>query len=588
MNAPVKPPGNEILERVDQALLGLPADNLIWLSGYVYGLARQPQPAQVSAPTTTIAIYYGSQTGNARRLAEKAGGQLQAAGHGTRLASLAGLRPRDLRGVEQALFVVSTQGDGEPPEDCRDFFDALDADAAPQLGQLRYAVLALGDSSYPQYCAAGRRLDARLAALGAQPVQDRLDADLDYARSSTTWLQQWQSSLPAQPQPSHPELNLTLPALLAAPQATPEQPLALEVLANQPLTTAAALREVRHLELAFEPGQLSYQPGDALGLRFANPPELVEPLLGELGALAGQSVDVDGHATSLGQALTERLEISRLGRRLLQALAERSGDARLRALLEPAAAAELQAFLRGHQLLDVLQQWPGLVDAQLLAETLPPLQQRLYSIASSPLARADEVHLTVALRSEQLGERRAFGACSTAISRLQTGASIGAWVEPNARFRLPADESRDVIMIGPGTGVAPFRAFLAERTARGASGRNWLVFGCRRRNDDFLYQSEWLTARHEGRLQRLSTAFSRDSALRVYVQDQIRAEGAELYRWIENGAHLYLCGDAFAMAPAVEAALVEVLAVGAGVDGEAATARLAELRREGRFAVDVY
>lgn len=587
MNAPVKPPGNEILERVDQALLGLPADNLIWLSGYVYGLARQPQPTQPSAATTTIAIYYGSQTGNARRLAEKAGTQLQAAGHGTRLSSLAGLRPRDLRGVDQALFVVSTQGDGEPPEDCREFFDALDADAAPQLTQLRYAVLALGDSSYPQYCAAGRRLDARLAALGAQAVQDRLDADLDYARSSTAWLQQWQASLPVQ-QSRHPELSLTLPATRSTPLATPDQPLSLEVLANQPLTTSAALREVRHLELAFEPGRLSYQPGDALGLRFSNPPELVEPLLAVLGSIATDRVEVDGQACTLEQALSERLEISRLGRRLLQALAERSGDARLQALLAPTAATELQAFLRSHQLLDVLQQWPGLVDAALLAEALPPLQQRLYSIASSPLARADEVHLTVALRSEQLGERRAFGACSTAISRLQAGASIGAWVEPNARFRLPTDESRDVIMIGPGTGVAPFRAFLAERTARGASGRNWLVFGCRRRHDDFLYQSEWLAARREGRLQRLSTAFSRDSAQRIYVQDQIRAEGAELYRWIEAGAHLYLCGDAFAMAPAVEAALIDVLAAGAGVDAEAGAAQLAELRRSGRFAVDVY
>ncbi|MCB1590249.1 MAG: flavodoxin domain-containing protein, partial [Xanthomonadales bacterium] len=501
------------------------------------------------------------------------------------LSSLADLRLRDLRGLEAALFVVSTQGDGEPPEDCRSFFEALDAESAPQLSQLRYAVLALGDSSYPHYCAAGRRLDARLAALGAQPAHERLEADLDFARTAPPWLAQWQSTLA--PVESAPQV-LAVPTAATTSAPTPEQPLALELLSNLPLTTSAALREVRHLELAFEPGQLGYQPGDALGLRFANPPELVEPVLQALAIDAQQPVQLDGDTLTLQQALAERLEISRLGRPLLQQLAQHSGDARLQSLLQPANSGDLQRYLRGHQLLDLLQAWPGVLDAQRLVDSLPPLQQRLYSIASSPIRHADEVHLTVALRRDQQAERLALGACSTALAQLQPGQQIGAWVQPNERFRLPSDPSRDIIMIGPGTGVAPYRGFLAERNETGASGRHWLFFGCRRRADDFLYQTEWLQAQRDGKLQRLSTAFSRDGSARTYVQDRLRAEAAELYRWIDGGAHIYLCGDAFAMAPAVESALVDVLAAGQAGDGEAAAAQLAQLRREGRFAVDVY
>lgn len=586
MNAVTKPPAAEVLERVDQALTGLASDNLIWLSGYLYGLARQPGAESAAPPAVaSVDVYYGSQTGNARRLAEDLAESLNAAGRAPRLRSLGEIRPRDLREVEQALFVVSTQGDGEPPEDCRDFFTALDSDRAPQLAKLQFAVLGLGDSSYPQFCATAKQLDARLQALGGSRTQDRLDADLDYARSAKDWLQRWQELLPAAQAPA--------PTKLAASIATsrrsgPDAPVAAEVLSNIPLTAPGSLREVRHLELAFDPALLSYKPGDALGLRFSNPSQLVEPVLAALGGSSEQLIARDGREATLQQWLTAELELSRLSRPLIVAFAEASGATELQALLAPTAGEQLREFLRSSQLIDLLSRYPGAISAEQLVDLLPPLQHRLYSIASSPQRYADEVHLTVALRSDQRGERTAYGACSTAVAGLQSGDEVGVWVESNEHFRLPSDPSRDVIMIGPGTGVAPFRGFLQQRIESAAGGRNWLVFGARKRFTDFLYQTEWQDALQRGQLDRLSLAFSRDGEQRTYVQDRLRAEGAEFYAWLSGGAHVYLCGDAFEMAPAVEAAIIEIIAEHGQLEPEQAAEAFAQLRREGRWLVDVY
>ena len=589
MNALTKPPGAEVLERVDQALIGVAADNLIWLSGYLYGLARQPGAAAPAEPATaSISVFYGSQTGNARRLAEAVAEGLKGAGRAAKLTSLGEVRPRDLRGLEYALFVVSTQGDGEPPEDCRDFFAALEGDRAPQLDGLQFAVLALGDSSYPQFCATGKALDQRLEALGAQRAQPRLDADLDFQRSATAWVARWQEALPAAVPVAPAAASVAGASQPNNRSASPTAPVVAEVLSNVPLTAPGALREVRHLELAFDPARLGYQPGDALGLRFANPDQLVAPVLATLEGPADQPIERDGRKAGLEQWLREELELSRISRPLIVAFAEATGAAELQALLEPTVGEQLREYLRQSQLIDLLTAYPGALSAAQLVDLLPPLQHRLYSIASSPGRCPDEVHLTVALRSDERGERTAFGACSTAISALQAGDQVGVWVEPNPRFRLPADGARDVIMIGPGTGVAPFRSFVQERAATGASGRNWLVFGARRRYLDFLYQTEWQEALKRGQLDRLTLAFSRDSAQRTYVQDRLREEGAELYTWIRGGAHLYLCGDAFAMAPAVEAALIEIIAEHGRLEPEQASEQLAQLRREGRWMVDVY
>lgn len=585
-------PELEVLERVDRALVGLPAQQLIWLSGYLYGLARQPGaphvPDAAGAPvpgTVALSVLYGSQTGNARKLAESTAQQLRDDGYTVEVASLGKFRARDLAKRSLALFVVSTQGDGEPAEDALAFYEALAAANAPKLNDLRYAVLGLGDSSYPQFNAAARTLDDRLAALGAQPLHARLEADLDYTRTAPGWVAEWRRSLP----PARSAAAARAVSILSAPDAIAAEagPHRAEVLLNQRITARDADKDVRHLELAIDSARLPYEPGDALALHLSNPPELVEPLLLALGAAGSQSVSAFGETHALDTWLRDKLEISKLSRPTLQAFAA-SGRAPALAALLDAPASQLSAQLKALQLIDLVKSAPdALAPAQLIA-ALPPLAARQYSIASSRAAVGDEVHLTIALRAERRADRVAYGACSTAVAALAPGATLKVSLERNERFRLPADGDHDIVMIGPGTGVAPFRGFLQQRIADGARGRNWLLFGSRHLRRDFLYQLEWQEALRLGQLHQLSLAFSRDGERKVYVQDRIRAAGAELHAWIDNGAQLYVCGDAFGMAPAVEAALVDVLAQHGGRSVEQARAQLAQLKRDGRYAQDVY
>lgn len=583
-------PELEVLERVDRALVGLPAQQLIWLSGYLYGLSRQPAAAApptasvVTASTIAVSVLHGSQTGNARKLAELAAAQLREAGYTVELAALGKFKARELGKRSLVLFVVSTQGDGEPAEDALAFYEALLAPTTPRLTQLRYAVLGLGDSSYPQFNAAARTLDDRLAALGASALHPRLEADLDYARTAPVWLDGWRRQLPAARDPG-PRISVVE---AVAPAAVPHGGTqTAEVLLNQRITAREADKDVRHLELAIDPAALPYQPGDALALHLPNPPELVEPLLVALGESGSRAISAFGQTRTLGEWLREHLEISKLSRPLLKAFADSGRAPRVAALLD-APATQLSAQLKALQVIDLLKAQPDALSADALVAALPPLAARQYSIASSRAAVGDEVHLTIALRAERRAERVAYGACTTAVAALRPGASIQVALEANQRFRLPADGDRDIVMIGPGTGVAPFRGFLQQRMADGARGRNWLCFGARHLRRDFLYQLEWQEALRTGQLHRLSLAFSRDGERKVYVQDRIRAAGAELHAWIAGGAHVYVCGDAFGMAPAVEAALLDVLAEHGDRTPEQARAQLAELKRDGRYAQDVY
>lgn len=598
-------PELEVLERVDRALVGLPAQQLIWLSGYLYGLARQPGaphssralpvPGAATATPTSVALslLYGSQTGNARKLAETVAQQLRADGYAIELLPLGKFRARELTRRALALFVVSTQGDGEPAEDALAFYEALAAEQAPRLPGLRYAVLGLGDSSYPQFNAAARALDARLTDLGAQALHPRLEADLDYTRTAPAWVAAWRQALP--PAQGATQVPATVPAtspalsIRSAPeaQAVAAGPHSAEVLLNQRITARDADKDVRHLELAIDPLLLPYEPGDALALHLPNPPELVEPLLLALGVAGSQQVSAFGETHALGTWLRDKLEISKLSRPTLQAFAAGGRAPALAALLD-APASQLAAQLKALQVIDLLKAAPEALDPAQLVAALPPLAVRQYSIASSRAAVGDEVHLTIALRAERRADRVAYGACTTAVAALAAGSSVQVSLERNERFRLPAAGDRDIIMIGPGTGVAPFRGFLQQRNADGAKGRNWLLFGSRHLRRDFLYQVEWQEALRTGQLHKLSLAFSRDGERKIYVQDRIRAAGAELYAWIAGGAHVYLCGDAFAMAPAVEAALVDVFVTHGGCEPQQARVRMAQLKRDGRYAQDVY
>lgn len=587
----------ELLHRLTDDLAGT---ELWWLSGYAAGLARgHALPAAATAPVETVGtdtpsttVLYGSQTGNAKRLAEKLVRQLEARGVPVRLLRADGYPTRELKDERQLFVVISTQGDGEPPDDARALVEFIVGKRAPKLPQLRFAVLGLGDSSYPQFCSIGRQLDTRLAELGAIRVFDRGDADLDIDSVANPWLSKAVEAA-AELQPARAP-SATVTALRPmAPAFDRDTPFAAEVLANQRLTARAGPRhrsdrDIRHVELSLEGSGLHYEPGDALGVWPRNPPALVAAVLDTLGLDGDTAVSHGGDERPLAEWLGGRREVTRLTRPFFAAHAALTGSEPLERLLQPDNAAELTALLGEQQLLDLLRAYPGQWSAEALVAALRPLAPRMYSIASSRKAVGDEAHLTVAHIEYAFGGETRWGAASHFLASRTDDDRVPVFIEHNERFHLPAYPSRDIVMIGPGTGVAPFRGFVQERASIGAGGRNWLLFGNPHFRTDFLYQSEWQQALKDGQLHRLDLAFSRDQADKIYVQQRLREHGRELYDWLDGGAHLYVCGDATRMAKDVHAALIDVIAEHGGKSREDAEAHLNDIQQQGRYARDVY
>ncbi|MGA0587340.1 assimilatory sulfite reductase (NADPH) flavoprotein subunit [Dyella sp. KRB-257] len=578
-----------------QALLrqlvdGLDPAELYWIAAWVANQAAHPTARPgVAGPahSARLTVLYGSQTGNARRIAERFAAQAEAAGLPVRLLRAGAYATRELADERYLAVVVSTQGEGEPPDDARGFVEFLASRRAPKLPKLHYTVLGLGDSSYPQFNAMGRTLDARLAELGAQRLAPLAEADVDIEPVAAPWTEGALALLRERFAHDAPIASVT-PLRVAAtrPQFHRERPFAAPVLANQRIVSRASERDVRHVELSLEGSGLRYAPGDALGVWHRNPASLVTAFLTVLSLDGDSAVTHDGKTQPLREWLARERELTRLSRPLVQAVAERADSDVLRAALEQPEA--IRQLLASHQPIDLLRAHRADWDAAALVAALRPLTPRLYSIASSARAVGEEVHLTVAVVDYHAHGEAHLGAASRWIAEAGEDATLDVFVEPNERFRLPADGARDVIMIGPGTGVAPFRAFVQERQQAGASGRNWLVFGNRHGADDFLYQVEWQQALKDGALHRLDVAFSRDQAGKRYVQHLLRERGAELYTWLAGGAHLYVCGDAAQMAKDVHAALVEIVACHGGKTPEAAQAWLCELLQDGRYARDVY
>lgn len=578
-----------------QALLrqlvdGLDPAQLYWIAAWVANQAAHPTARQgVAAPANgaRLTVLYGSQTGNARRVAERFAAQAEAASLPVRLVRAGVYATRELANERYLAVVISTQGEGEPPDDARGFVEFLASRRAPKLPKLQYTVLGLGDSSYPQFNAMGRALDARLAELGAQRLAPLAEADVDIEPVAAPWTEGALALLRDRLAHDAPVASVT-PLRVAAtrPQFHRDRPFPAPVLANQRIVSRASDRDVRHVELSLEGSGLRYAPGDALGVWHRNPASLVAAFLAALSLDGAAAVTHDGKTQPLREWLARERELTRLSRPLVQAVAERADSEALRAALEHPEA--IKQLLASHQPIDLLREHPAHWDAAVLVAALRPLTPRLYSIASSAQAVGEEVHLTVAVVDYRAHGEHHVGAASRWIADAEEVATLDVFIEPNERFRLPADGARDVIMIGPGTGVAPFRAFVQERQQVGATGRNWLVFGNRHAADDFLYQLEWQQALKDGALHRLDVAFSRDQADKRYVQHVLRERGAELYVWLAGGAHLYVCGDAAQMAKDVHAALVALVATHGGKTPEAAQAWLSELLQDGRYARDVY
>lgn len=591
LELPTPPLSAEQVTRIDALAVDLSPQALLWASGYLAGLARREVPspaaaqAQAAPAGVVLEVLFASQTGNGKRLASQFAETCERQGVAARLRSLADFKPRDLATTEALLLVVSTHGDGDPPDDAIGLLRQLARLQPGQLSQMNYVVLALGDSSYPQFCKTGRDFDERLAALGARRVEPRLECDAGLEEASPAWMQALVSKF------------ATILPQAAAANARPQQAGRVEaapavgtatVLLNQRLTGRHSSKEVRHVELALDTSRFDYTPGDSLVLTPRNPTSVVAEIIA-LGAWAADAaVEVGGVELPLELALSEHLEITQVARPVLAALVGAGTNETLKAWLAGASAADITAYVETRQVVDVLRDAAATLTARDFCAALRPLAGRAYSIASSRLATPDEVHLTVSVVAGAHDGLPRPGAASTFLAALAPGAELKVGLERNANFRLPAQPGTDIIMVGPGTGVAPFRAFLEERSAVGAAGRSWLFFGERTEREDFLYQIEWQRHLREGSLTRLDVAFSRDGARREYVQDRLREHGAEVHAWLEGGAVLYVCGDASRMARDVHATLRALFVEFGGLTEEAAEDRLLELREQGRYQRDVY
>lgn len=580
-------------------------DQRLWLSGYLAGLEGLALPAQASLPGAApassaetarpaVTVLFGSQTGNSERLAKQIADRLTERGVRFVLLDMLQCNKSHLQEAQTLLVVVSTQGDGDPPERAVPLAELLASRKAPRLEHVRYSVLALGDSSYEKYCEAGRQFDARFEALGAARLHPREECDVDFEAPAARWidavigkLEQSLGSAQArvQVEPLGPDRRTAS----VSNAYTRKHPFAAPVLANQRLTASGSTKDVRHIELALEGSNIHYEPGDSIGIVPRNAEQEADALLEQLPFAADSTVAGDAQTTlPLRQALIERFEIGPVTRPFLKRYAEAIHSSEL-AAVAAASDEEIGRFMRGRHVADVVKHHaPNGLDAAAFARLLPPLAPRLYSIASSQRAHPDEVHLTVSIvRYESFG-RAHRGVVSGSLADLTDDAVLPIYLHRNPAFRLPADPQTPIVMIGPGTGVAPFRAFLAERADTGAAGRNWLFFGDRSFEHDFLYQAEWLELRKRGVLTRMDVAFSRDQNAKVYVQHRIQEQGTELWRWIEEGAYVYVCGDAQHMAPDVHAALLNVIMEHGGLDAEAAAEFMLQLQQQRRYQRDVY
>ncbi|AYF49118.1 reductase [Pseudomonas fluorescens] len=565
--------GHEAGVPVMPAQAPLAKDTRLWLDGLLGGLFSRAQAVEASAlPGPAVTLLWASQTGNAETLAERCAQRLRDAGIEVVLSAMADFPASRLASTHTLALISSTFGDGDPPDNGESFWHSLSS-ADTRLESLRYAVLALGDPNYEQFCKHGKQLDQRLQELGATRLLERVDCDTEFESRADAWLAQLQQTLnPAKP---------------AAP-ATPAGKTKLfgsRLLLNRHLNPQSAHKETRQFALDLADSGLSYEAGDALGVMPRNCPELVSELLDLTRLPASTCVNVDTFGeVALQQALTQHFEIARPSSDTLAFIAERSANPGLKQLLEPERKAELKDWLWGRQLADVLHHYPIECTAQELLGTLKRLQPRLYSIASSAKAYPREVHLTVA--AVRYGRRK--GVSSTFLADRAGDAEVPVFVQPSRHFRTPTDGDVPMIMIGPGTGVAPFRAFLQERRAQGHQGRNWLFFGEQHAASDFYYQEELQGLQHDGLLTHLSLAFSRDQTQKVYVQDRLREHGAELWRWLQEGAQLYICGDASHMAKDVDQALRQIAQTHGGLGAESAVEYWRALSEQKRYLRDVY
>nr|WP_106780526.1 assimilatory sulfite reductase (NADPH) flavoprotein subunit [Lysinibacillus timonensis] len=593
------PFSEEQVNQLNKVLTTLTSPQKIWLTGY---LSASASLQVVEAPNGTksevafgestsspvskqITILYGSQTGNAQKLAKRHGEQLQQLGFEVKVFSMNDFKTNTLKKLDHLLVITSTHGEGDPPDNAIAFHGYLHGKRAPKLDHVKFAVLSLGDSSYEYFCKTGKDIDEQLEKLGAQRLVERVDCDLEYDEPAAKWFEAVKDQLlegvitQTQKTSKDATTNVT--------EYTRNNPFTAEIIEKINLNGRGSNKETIHLELSIENSGITFEPGDSLAILPINNKSLVRSIISELGFQEDSKVNVDEKSITLLEALSQVFEITVLTKPLIDKISQYTTNKDFHALI--ANKERLKEYSKGRDLLDVIRKFgPFSWDCQLFVDSLRKLPARQYSISSSLSAYPDEVHVTIGTVRYEVEGRERFGVCSTHIAdNLEVGHQVRVYVQHNPNFKLPEDD-QPMIMIGPGTGVAPFRSFIQEREERGATGQNWLFFGDQHFATDFLYQTEWQRWLNSGVLTRLDVAFSRDRAEKVYVQHKLKQHATEIYEWLERGAALYVCGDKNNMAADVHATLLQIIAQQGNLSEEQATDYIEKLRQQKRYQRDVY
>ena len=597
---PISPLNEQQLKALHDIVDGLSDRSKAWLSGYLWGISQSGQtPAAAHTPLDTspqataplsITVLSASQTGNARQVGQQLEEALSQAGFNVTHTAVGQYKPKTLAKERYVIVVTSTQGEGEPPEEAFAFFKLLTSKKAPDLSSLHFAVLGLGDSSYAFFCQAGKLIDERFEALGAKRLLPRIDADVDYDEIASAWRTDVVRTLQQHVEAAAPAVSASAAAVGRKTAAWHrDTPFKASVLVNQKITGRGSDRDVRHIELDLSGSGLTYVPGDALGVWYNNAPALVDEWLDVTHLSGDEPVTVHHQALSLREALQSALELTVNSTRFIERYAELSHNDALGELVRQGRPA-LQAYAATASPIDVLRHYPAHhpADAASLVALLRPLAPRLYSISSAQVDANDEVHITVGVVRYNVDDRERCGGASGYLSRLSEDDTVRVFIEHNDTFRLPDDTDAPVIMVGPGTGIAPFRAFIQQRAAEDANGKHWLFFGNPHFTEDFLYQVEWQHYVRDGVLDRIDLAWSRDQAQKVYVQDKLREQGADVWQWLQDGAYIYVCGDATHMARDVDMALLDIIQRHGSLSYEDADDYLTLLRAERRYQRDVY
>lgn len=592
MSIQLSPLNDQQLKALSDFSAGANREQILWISGYLQGLLVGSGNSQISTfsgssvQKSKLTILYGTHTGRSKTIAANLAGKLGASGVEVLTVALDEYKTRQLATETNIVFIVSTHGEGEPPAMAEDFHKFITGKRAPQLQNLNYSVVALGDKSYKLFCQTGVDIDQALSALGAKEILPILKLDVDFEDETDRWINEFAaifSKKYSDAIPSHSIQNTSAEGGLY----TRKNPFIATVLDKVKITGRDSDKEVYHVELSLENSGITYEPGDSVGILANNPPTLVEAILRQTGFSGTENINLKETEYLLKDALSDRLEITVLNRDVIKKYQQKTENAELLKIIEDDR--QLDGYLYGHDVLDLLEEFPFAFSAQEFVDVLRNIPARLYSISSSQAAVGDEVHITVATVRYTRRERQRSGACSSYLAdQIEIDSKVSIFIEKNPAFKLPANDDTPVILVGAGTGVAPYRAFLQHREANNQKGKTWLFFGERRFQSDFLYQIEWQKLLKDGYLEKIDLAFSRDQDEKIYVQHRLVEKQKEIYNWLKNGANIYLCGDMKQMARDVQDTLLKIFETEGGMSQEKALEYLKQLKKENRFQMDVY